>query len=349
LEVDAWEGVNKDARLPDVVRNFAENIDAQSTLLSWVNKPFDRIVKGLAEEAPRLFLQLLGIVPPDADITLTPLRPETAPPVIFPDYVAALTTASGEMCLVHVEFYTHYHFAAPGNMARYGGSLAGQHQCRVDSVLLLLRPEGVPHDIPTAGEYTVGVTTTIHPFRTVRIWELDPAAVMESNDPRLFPWAVLMKCDDEQVRMLAGAVARYGDEETFGRFLTLGSIRYDRNRLEEMLGGPKMGLVEAILEGSSLVREAKEKAESEGRAAGLAAGLAEGRAEGREAGQVEGARRLLRSALQRKFPGLDAMPEIDAIASVETLESILTSEVLSSSERIRVEQAIRAAAPAWTD
>jgi hypothetical protein len=44
-----------------------------------VNKPFDRILKGLAEEAPHLFLRLLGIVPA-AGVTLKPLRLETAPP-----------------------------------------------------------------------------------------------------------------------------------------------------------------------------------------------------------------------------------------------------------------------------
>jgi hypothetical protein len=242
------------------------------------------------------------------------------------------------MSLVHVEFYTRYHATVPGNMARYGGSLAGQYQCRVYSVLLLSRPERAPRNIPLAGEYTVGVTTTIHPFRTVRLWEIDPPPVIESNNPRLFPWAVLMQCGDEQVRLLAAAVARYGDEEIFGRFLTLGSIRYDRDRLEEMLGGPKMGLVEAILEGSSLVREVREKAASESRE--------EGRAEGREEGRLEEARRLLRSALRLKFPGLDAMPEIDLIAPAETLESILIGHVLSSNDRTRVEQSIRASAAA---
>jgi hypothetical protein len=237
------------------------------------------------------------------------------------------------MSLVHVEFYTHYHATVPGNMARYGGSLAGQYQCRVDSVLLLLRPEGTPGNVPPAGEYTVGVTTTIHPFRTVRLWEIDPSPVIESNNPRLFPWAVLMKSDDEQVRLLAAAVARFGDEEILGRFLTLGSIRYDRDRLEEMLGGPKMGLVEAILEGSSLVREVREKAASKSR----------------EEGQIAGARRMLRTVLRSKFPGLDRLPEIDSIVSVETLESILISDVLPTNDRARVEQAIRRAALSTAD
>jgi hypothetical protein len=105
-----------------------------------------------------------------------------------------------------------------------------------------------------------------------------------------------------------------------------------------------MGLVEAILEGSSLIREVKEKAASESREEGRQEGREEGRVEGREEGQIAGARRMLRTVLQSKFPGLDRLPEIDAIVSVETLESILISEVLPTNDRARVEQAIRQAA-----
>jgi hypothetical protein len=52
---------------------------------------------------------------------------------------------------------------------------------------------------------------------------------------------------------------------------------------------------------------------------------------------------LLRSALQAKYPGLEAMPEIDAITSVGTVESLLIDEVLSGGDRHRVERAILAA------
>jgi hypothetical protein len=214
----------------------------------------------------------------------------------------------------------------------------------VKSVLLLLRADGTPREIPAFGEYVIGNTKIIHPFRTVRIWELDPTLVLESNNPRLFPWAVLMKSTEEQVRAMAAAVGRLKDDVALGRFLTLGSVRYDRNRLEELVGGLRMGFVEAIMEASSLVREAKDKAAEEGRAEGEARGLAAGRVEGREAGRVEEARRLLRSALQVKYPGLEAMPEIDAITNVRAVESLLIREVLSNSDRNRVERAIIAAA-----
>jgi hypothetical protein len=124
-----------------------------------------------------------------------------------------------------------------------------------------------------------------------------------------------------------------------------------------------MGFVEAIMEASSLVREAKEKAAEEGRnegmARGIAEGMAEGRAEGkaqgmaqgietgREVGRAEGrveeARRLLRRALQAKYPGLETMPEIDAITNVGVVELLLIREVLSDNDRNHVERAIRAA------
>ena len=64
-----------------------------------------------------------------------------------------------------------------------------------------------------------------------------------------------------------------------------------------------MGLVEAIMEGSSLVQEVRERAEAKG--------------------EAKEARRLLRLALADRFPGLEAMPELDRIANVADLESLL--------------------------
>ena len=132
----------------------------------------------------------------------------------------------------------------------------------VVSVLILLAcPQGVPAAIPRrqVGHYDIGSTRTSHPFRVVRLWEVDPALVLETQNPRLLPWALLMKSSDEQVRGIAAMVACQGDEESVGRFFTLGSVRYDRDALQEMLGGREMGMIRAILDGSSLVEEEREK------------------------------------------------------------------------------------------
>ena len=319
-----------------------------------MNKPFDRILKAFVDEAPEIFLGLLGVIPPGADVQITPLRPETAPAVIMPDFVASLLIDSGEPFIFHVEFLLAYNAEIPAAMARYGGSLACQYRRRVMSVLALLRPLGVPKTIPEVGDFAIGETCTRHPFRVVRLWEVDAGPLLEVDDWRLLPWSVLMKSTDEEVRRVAGILARDGDEESIGRFLTLGSIRYDRRQLEEMLGASRMGLVEAILEGSSLVREVVEKASRkatvEASAKGLAEGLAEGQAKGLAEGQAKGladgriteARRLLCIALRAKFPGLETAPEIEEISRVETLELLLETAI-TSTDHSRFEQALAAA------
>ena len=306
-----------------------------------LNKPFDRILKAFVDEAPEVFLGLLGVIPPGADVHITPLRPETAPAVVMPDFVASLVVDSGEPFILHVEFLLAYHAEIPATMARYGGSLAWQYRRRVMSILTLLRPQGVPDTVPEVGEFAIWETRTRHPFRVVRLWEVDPGPLLEVDDWRLLPWSVLMKSSDEDVRRVAAILAREGDEESIGRFLTLGSIRYNRDQLEEMLGASKMGLVEAILEGSSLVREVVEKAARKATAEGQAKGLAEGQAEGRTAE----ARRTLCIAIKAKFPGLETAPEIERITRTETLESLLETAI-TSTDRSIFERALAAAVPA---
>jgi hypothetical protein len=58
-----------------------------------INKPFDRILKAFVDEAPALFLRLLGFIPAGVEADIQPLRPETAPAMVLPDYVAVVRTA----------------------------------------------------------------------------------------------------------------------------------------------------------------------------------------------------------------------------------------------------------------
>jgi hypothetical protein len=148
-----------------------------------------------------------------------------------------------------------------------------------------------------------------------------------------------MRSSDAEVGQIARILAGKGDEESIARFITLGSLRYDRSQLQEMLGESKMGLVEAILEGSSLVREVKDEAREEGRKEGLE----EGREKGLEEGQAAGLRRSLRIALKSRFPGLEAMPEIQWISAVGTLESLLEIAISASDRGIIERSIVRAA------
>jgi hypothetical protein len=269
---------------------------------SGINKPFDRILKAFADEAPELFLRLLGLATA-ADIQ--PLRPESAPAVIMPDYVALVRShapaGDGRTFIFHAEFLLHYRSDAPSTMARYGGSLAWQYQLPVDSVLALLRPQGVPSTIPEYGEYGFGSTRTVHPFRVVRLWELDPTPVLETGNPKLLPWALMMKSTDQQVREIASVLAKERDKEALGRFLTVGVIRYDRSTLMNLFGGRHSSLIEAMLDGSPLVQEKCEIARAEGRSEGEAA---------------------LQRLLKRSHPELASLPEIDRISNLQALESL---------------------------
>jgi hypothetical protein len=299
---------------------------------SGVNKPFDRILKSFAEEAPGLFLRLLGLVPPGIEPDIQPLRPETAPPMVFPDYVAVVRIGSDDPMIFHAEFQSNYYLDLPRDMARYGGSLAWQHRIPVKSVLVMLRRDRAPLMIPGVGHYDIGLTHTEHPFKVLRLWEMDPAPVLETNNPKLLPWALLMKSSDEEVRKIASIVGSQDDDEAVGRFLTLGSIRYDRDALNEMVGGRKMGLRQAILDGKMMEVDRAKAA-------------AEGRAEGEAQGQAQEARKFLRLLLRKRIPELESMPEIEAICDVEVLEAIIES-VVDGSEAGPVRTAILAAVKA---
>jgi hypothetical protein len=160
----------------------------------------------------------------------------------------------------------------------------------------------------------------------IRIWEVDPTPVLETNDPKLLPWALLMKSTDEQVRRIAAIVAGLDNDEPVARFLTLGRIRYHRDALNEMVGGGRMGLLQAILDGKDMEVE-RERAAAAGKAQGLAEGQAVGRAEGRA---VE-ARKILRLLLQKHFPALASLTEVDMISDPDTLDSIIESVVNGAS------------------
>ena len=254
--------------------------------------------------------------------------------MVLPDYVAVVRIGSGEPIIFHAEFQSNYHQDVPRDMARYGGSLAWQHQMAVESVLVMLRPDRAPSAIPEVGHYNIGDTHTRHRFKVLRLWVIDPAPVLETNNPKLLPWALLMKSTDEQVRRIGLILSGQEDDEALGRFLTLGAIRYDRDAPDEMLGGGKMGLRQAILDGKMMEVD-RERAAAQGRA--------EGRSEGRSEGRAEEARKFVRVLLRRHYPELESLAAIDAISNVDALEAVVES-ILDATGAEAVRTAILTAA-----
>ncbi len=269
-----------------------------------------------------MLLHLLDLLPLDAEARLETLPPETAPPVRMVDFLVLLAGAFAR-CLFHIEFQLDWWAEIPERMAQYGINLVSQYGIKTVSVVLLLRPDRAPKDAPPSGRYLgrfqVDETYAVHPFRVARVWEIDPAPLLATKDPRLFPWAVLMKCDDQAVREIGRVLAESGDEESVARFLTLGSLRYDRRELERWLGGSRMRFEEAIIEGSWIFQDRLKQHGIESR--------------------VDEAKRMLRRFLAAKFAGLETLPEIDSISDLDALESIL-DRVFASSDRASVEKVI---------
>lgn len=116
-----------------------------------------------------------------------------------------------------------------------------------------------------------------------------------------------------------------------------------------------MGLMEAVMQGPFMTKE-REKAIKEGLQEGLQQGikqgikqgieqgirqgLEKGHDQGLQSGQSAEARKLLRTVLKTKFPGLETMPEIDQILSTDSLEALFEAALVSN-DRVQVEQNIR--------
>ena len=318
-----------------------------------MDKPFDRGLKALVDQAPELFFRLAGILPLPPGWHFKMLRQETSPPVLMPDFVTMAIGPRGQKIIFHMEFYLDYEDRQPAKMAKYGGSLMSQYDTEVRSVMALVRSAG-RSVIPRSGEYKKGKTAITHEFETVKFWEIDAAPILENESMRhLFALVPALQSDWATVRKVAAAVVESGNAEELSRLLLMLSLKYNKEQIDELIGREKMGFGEILWEGSSLLKDMREKAISSGLAEGMAKGLEQGREQGLEQGREQGlergleagrcaeARRLLCVALARRFPGLEDMPEIAAIPGVAQLESLLIDHVFNQTSRASMETAIR--------
>jgi hypothetical protein len=65
-------------------------------------------------------------------------------------------------------------------------------------------------------------------YRVVKLWEIDPASVLELRRPSLLPWVVLMRTSEEAMRAAAAEITRLGDRNLAAEFVVLGGLRYEQ-------------------------------------------------------------------------------------------------------------------------
>lgn len=293
---------------------------------------YDRLFKSLAEDDPRGILHLFGSLPPDSAATVAPLDRELGLPVLAVDHVYRLQDQTREW-VVHFEAQTRYEPDVPERLCRYAASLALKFRLPIETVLVMLVERHAPVSFPAAYRAEFGAFSMELRYRIVKLWELDGEEVFARARPRLFPWVILMRSTQELLQRVAEAILRLRDRELAAQFRVLGGLRYDRERVEELLGRVGFMLSDEIIKESSFYREILEEGLAAGRSRGVAEGLAEGRAEGRTVGLADGraeeARRLVARIVERRFPEIAFPSQIAARMNAEALEALFDQLVIA--------------------
>jgi len=92
-----------------------------------INKPQDRLLKSFVDEAPRMFLHLMEIVPLGAPAVLEPLPRETAAPVVMPDSAMRVKIPGRRSFIFHTEMERSFRKRKLRAIALYGGGLMTQY------------------------------------------------------------------------------------------------------------------------------------------------------------------------------------------------------------------------------
>ena len=192
---------------------------------------YDNACKYLAEQYPVEFVNwLLAVESQDIEVLKTELTLEP----IRADAIAFLRTANQ---ILHIEFQTSPYSDKPISfrMLDYSVRLKRQYRCAVAQVVIFL--EETTNEVAFTEEYRDD--TTIHHYRVVRLWEQDPAPLLDT--PALLPLATLTRTDFPQglLVQVAERVARIPDREQrqniSGCAKILAGLRFEKDLIRRFL------------------------------------------------------------------------------------------------------------------
>lgn len=173
---------------------------------------------------------LLAVESQDLEVLKTELTLEP----IRADAIAFLRTANQ---ILHIEFQTLPYSDQPISfrMLDYSVRLKRQYRCAVTQVAIFL--QATTNEVAFTEEYRDD--TTIHRYRVVRLWEQDPAPLLDT--PALLPLATLTRTDSPQglLVQVAQRVARIPDREQrqniAGCAEILGGLRFQKDLIHRLL------------------------------------------------------------------------------------------------------------------
>jgi predicted transposase/invertase (TIGR01784 family) len=272
------------------------------------NKPYDRLFKDLADEDPRGFLHLLGIVSrSDTGVEVEIAPRDVAPPVLQVDHLYRLRSSNREW-LVHFEFQTRYRNDVPERMVRYAASLYLAHGLPVECVLVLLAERFAPSHVPESHAIRTNNFSMTLNYRVVRLWEIDGVEALALGSTRFLALMPLLRTSEKQLTQAVERIAREPDrDDRAAELILVAGLRYDGNERVHLLeASMRFIFSEEIMKDSSYYQELVELGEKKG--------LAQG--------EQQATRRLIQELLASRFPNARAISGLDQIHDLERLHEI---------------------------
>lgn len=234
--------------------------------------PYDTAFKEFADQDPELLLTLVGALPPGAIVK--PLPRAVSISALLPDQPYEVISDT-EHFIAHIEAQTRYEAPMPARFVNYDAYFWIKYQLPIYSFLLVFLPQGMPHDAPTAGRAS------------------------------LLSFAPLMKGGQEKLEMIARALGQVADEPLRQRlslhFVMVGSLRYNRDNLLDLLGRTTMVPLH-ILKETPFYQSIRE--------------------EGREEGKREKTIEMFLKLATNRVPGLKVGDELKQIRDLAALEQL---------------------------
>lgn len=268
-------------------------------------KPYDTAFKRLAEQDPEALLRLVGALPPGAKVRILPR--EISAPALATDQPYEVIGENLHY-IVHLEEQTRWKPDVPQRIVEYDALFWINFHLPVRSFVLVLVPEGLPPDAPTQWIIEADGLTLIARFTIVRLWELSAADALAQGRESLLPFIPLMQGGAEQLERCARDVGRIEDEsqrrELALHFVSLGSLRYNRENLIDLLGRMTMVPDHVLRETpyiQSIIEETREEARAE---------------------ECDTLTELLLHAISKRFPALDVSAELKRVRNPELLKQL---------------------------
>jgi hypothetical protein len=221
----------------------------------------------------------------------------------------------------------------------------------VHTYVLVFLPDGMPDNPPNQRVIRAGDLTLVSEFTIIKAWELSAEDALAQNNENLLPFIPLMRGGGEKMEQCAQALGRIEDETRqraiLAHFVSIGSLRYNRESIIQMLGRTTMQLDHILRETpyiQSIISEVREETlekarkelREEVREEAIEQARKEMREEMREEAQHQTVVELLLLAIGKRFPGHDFKAEVERALDTGALKQlVLDLDQIPDAETLR--------------